>query len=130
VLFIIGGKANNTDIYETFRAMADALREHFATHGPTPLYAVVGRGGPNLIRGMGVLRDTFDALQIPYRMFGFDSDMSEVINYARAADAWMKAGGREQIAASCRPTDRRPAHGQDESSCTRRVSGSSSSTSG
>ena len=99
VLFIIGGKANNTDIYETFRAMADALREYFAAHGPTPLYAVVGRGGPNLIRGMGVLRDTFDALQIPYRMFGFDSDMSEVINYARAADAWMKAGGREQVAA-------------------------------
>jgi hypothetical protein len=24
--------------------------------------------------------------------------MSEVINYARAADAWMKASGREQIA--------------------------------
>ncbi len=98
VLFIIGGKANNTDIFETFRAMADALREHYATHGPTPLYAVVGRGGPNLIRGMGVLRDTFETLKIPYKMFGFDSDMSEVINYARAADAWMKASGREQIA--------------------------------
>lgn len=98
VLFVIGGKANNTDIFETFRAMADALREYVASHGPTPLYAVVGRGGPHLIRGMGVLRDTFDALQIPYRMFGFDSDMSEVINYAKAADAWMKAGGREQVA--------------------------------
>jgi hypothetical protein len=98
VLFIIGGKANNTDIFETFRAMADALREHYATHGPTPLYAVIGRGGPNLIRGMGVLRDTFESLKIPYKMFGFDSDMSEVINYARAADAWMKASGREQIA--------------------------------
>jgi len=98
VLFIIGGKANNTDIFETFRAMADALREHYSTHGPTPLYAVVGRGGPNLVRGMGVLRDTFETLKIPYKMFGFDSDMSEVINYARAADAWMKASGREQIA--------------------------------
>ena len=98
VLFIIGGKANNTDIFETFRAMADGLREYYAQHGPTPLYAVVGRGGPNLIRGMGVLRDTFESLKIPYKMFGFDSDMSEVINYARAADAWMKASGREQIA--------------------------------
>ena len=28
MLFIIGGKANNTDIYETFRAMTDALRDH------------------------------------------------------------------------------------------------------
>ena len=88
----------NPPIFETFRAMADALREHYATHGPTPLYAVIGRGGPNLIRGMGVLRDTFESLKIPYKMFGFDSDMSEVINYARAADAWMKASGREQIA--------------------------------
>ena len=99
VLFIIGGKSNNTDIFETFRAMADALREHFSRHGATPLYVVIGRGGPNLVRGMGAMRDTFAALGLPYRMFGFDSDMSEVINYAKAADAWMKAGGRERVAA-------------------------------
>jgi len=99
VLFIIGGKSNNTDIYETFRAMADALREHFSRRGATPFYAVVGRGGPNLVRGMGAMRDTFDALGLPYRIFGFDSDMSEVINYAKAVDAWMKAGGRAQVAA-------------------------------
>jgi succinyl-CoA synthetase beta subunit len=100
VLFIIGGKSNNTDIFETFRAMADALREHFSRHGPTPLYVVIGRGGPNLVRGMGVMRDTCDALGLPYRIFGFDSDMSEVIKFAQAADGWMKAGGREQIAKS------------------------------
>ena len=44
------------------------------------------------------MRDTFDGLGLPYRIFGFDSDMSEVIHYAQAADAWMKSGGREQIA--------------------------------
>ena len=98
VLFIIGGKANNTDIYETFRAMADALREHFGAHGPTPLYVVVGRGGPNLVRGMGAMRDTVEALGLPYRFFGFDSAMSEVVNYALAADRWMKAGGRAELA--------------------------------
>jgi succinyl-CoA synthetase beta subunit len=98
VLFIIGGKANNTDIYETFRAMADALREHFATHGPTPLYVVVGRGGPNLVRGLGYMQDTLDALGLPYRVFGYDSAMSEVVNYAQAADEWMSAGGRAEIA--------------------------------
>jgi succinyl-CoA synthetase beta subunit len=98
VLFIIGGKSNNTDIYETLRAMADALREHFSAHGPTPLYVVVGRGGPNLVRGMGALRDTCDALGLPYRLFGFDSDMSEVIQFAKKVNAWMKAGGREQVA--------------------------------
>ena len=99
VLFIIGGKSNNTDIFETLRAMADALREHFSTHGPTPLYVVLGRGGPNLVRGMGALRDTCDALGLPYRLFGFDSDMSEVIQFAKKVNTWMKTGGREQVAA-------------------------------
>jgi hypothetical protein len=83
----------------TFRAMADALREHVGAHGPVPLYAVVGRGGPNLVRGMGALRDAFESLGIPYRIFGFDSDMSEVVNYAKSVNAWMNSGGREQIAA-------------------------------
>ena len=100
VLFIVGGKSNNTDIFETLRAMADALREHFSTHGPTPLYVVLGRGGPNLVRGMGALRDTCDALGLPYRLFGFDSDISEVIQYAKQADVWMKAGGRARLATS------------------------------
>ena len=98
VLFVIGGKSNNTDIFTTFRAIADALREHFSAHGPTPLYIVVGRGGPNLIRGMGALADTVDALGLPYRFFGFNSAISEVVNYAQAADRWMKAGGRELVA--------------------------------
>ncbi len=99
VLLIIGGKANNTDIYETFRAMADALRHHFRTEGPTPFYVVVGRGGPNLIRGMGALKDSLDALRIPYRMFGYDSSMSGVVNYANAIDEWMThQGGRASIA--------------------------------
>ena len=98
VLFIIGGKANNTDIYETFRAMADALRDHFHNVAPQPLYVVVGRGGPNLIRGMGYLRDTLDGLGLPYQMFGYDSAMSEVVNFAQAVDKWMKAGGRAMVA--------------------------------
>ncbi len=102
VLFIIGGKSNNTDIFETFRAMADALREHFSKHGPTPLYVVIGRGGPNLVRGMSVMRDTMEALGLPYRIFGFDSDMSEVVDYARKVNDWMKAGGREQLATKLR----------------------------
>jgi succinyl-CoA synthetase beta subunit len=98
VLFVIGGKSNNTDIFVTFRAIADALREHFSAHGPTPLFVVVGRGGPNLVRGMGAFADAVDALGLPYRFFGFDSAISEVVNYAQAADRWMKAGGRAQVA--------------------------------
>jgi succinyl-CoA synthetase beta subunit len=99
VLFIIGGKANNTDIFETFRAMADGLKSFFQTNGPIPLFVVVGRGGPNLIRGMSYLRDTLDSLGVPYRFFGHDSAMSEVINYALAVNQWMKNGGREEVKA-------------------------------
>ena len=98
VLFIIGGKSNNTDILETFRGMGDALREHFSAHGPTPLYVVVGRGGPNLVRGMGNLADTLDSLGVPYRFFGFDSAISEVVNHAKKVDLWMRDGGRAEIA--------------------------------
>ena len=44
------------------------------------------------------MRDTVQALGLPYRFFGFDSAMSEVVNYALAADRWMKSGGRAQVA--------------------------------
>ncbi|GAB0058696.1 hypothetical protein SIID45300_03051 [Candidatus Magnetaquicoccaceae bacterium FCR-1] len=98
VLFLIGGKANNTDIYETFRAMGDGLRSYFNERGPTPLFVVVGRGGPNLVQGLSYLKDTLDSLGIPHAMFGYDSAMSEVINYAVAVDTWMKNGGRQVIA--------------------------------
>jgi len=59
---------------------------------------VVGRGGPNLIRGMGYLRDVLNALGLPYSIFGHDSSMSEVVNLAKTADRWMKDGGREIVA--------------------------------
>jgi len=98
VLFIIGGKANNTDIYTTMRAMGDALRDYFTRHGPVPIYVVVGRGGPNLIRGMAYLKDILDALGIPFRMFGHDSSMSGVVSYVRAIDDWMKAEGKAAVA--------------------------------
>src|SRR3989338_133677 len=98
VLFVIGGKSNNTDIFVTFRAMADALRDHFSEHGPTQLYVVIGRGGPQLIRGMGAFKDVLDALRLPYRIFGFDSAMTDVVNYAQEANRWMKSGGRAEVA--------------------------------
>jgi succinyl-CoA synthetase beta subunit len=98
VLFIIGGKANNTDIFETFRAMADALKWYFQTYGPKPIYVVVGRGGPNLIKGMSYLKDTLESLGLPYRFFGHDSAMSEVVNYALSADKWMEREGKKVVA--------------------------------
>ena len=99
VLFVIGGKANNTDIFVTFRAMADALREYFNENGPTPVYVVIGRGGPNLSRGLLAFKDVVDQIGLPYRIFAHDSAMTDVVRYAQAADRWMKSGGREALAA-------------------------------
>ena len=99
VLFIIGGKANNTDIFETFRAMADGLRWYCNKYGPKPLFVVVGRGGPNLVRGMGYFKEVLDSLGMPYRFFGFDSAMSEVIDYAKRVDEWMILEGRNLLSA-------------------------------
>ncbi len=98
VLFVIGGKANNTDIFVTFRAMADALRDYVAEHGPQPIFVVIGRGGVNLARGMLAFKDVLDSLGLPYRIFAHDSAISDVVRYAQDVDKWMKGGGREKIA--------------------------------
>ncbi len=100
VLFIIGGKSNNTDIFVTFRAMADALREYVSVHGPQPISVVIGRGGVNLVRGLVAFRDVLESLRVPYRIFAHDSAMSGVVDYVRSVDRWMKEGGRAEIASS------------------------------
>ncbi len=89
VLLIIGGKANNTDIFVTFKAMFDALRDFISTNGKPEIYVVVGRGGPNLIKGLSYARDILDSLEIPYKMFGYDSSMVEVVQYAVDIDNWI-----------------------------------------
>ena len=94
VLLVIGGKANNTDIYVTFKGIFDALRDHVAEHGKRPIYVVIGRGGPNLVKGMFYAKDILDALRLPYKMFGFDTSMIRVLEYANRIDAWWGQRGR------------------------------------
>jgi hypothetical protein len=48
---------------------------------------------------MGALAETCESLNLPYRFFGFDSAISEVVNYVKGIDEWMKANGRAEIAA-------------------------------
>jgi succinyl-CoA synthetase beta subunit len=90
VLLIIGGKANNTDIYVTLKGIFDALRDYAAKHGKPNLYVVVGRGGPNLIKGFDYAANVLNNLQIPYKFFGYDSSMLEVIQFAVDMDDWMR----------------------------------------
>jgi succinyl-CoA synthetase beta subunit len=96
VLLIIGGKANNTDIYITFKGIFDALRDHVARHGKKPVYTVVGRGGPNLIKGMFYGKDILDTLKLPYKMFGYDTSMIQVLEYAKRIDQWWADKGRKE----------------------------------
>ncbi len=90
VILVIGGKANNTDIFVTLKAIVDALRDYAAKHGKPDVYVVIGRGGPNLIKGMAYAHDMLNNLKIPHRFFGYDSSMVDVIQYAVDVDDWMK----------------------------------------
>ncbi|HEU4385247.1 MAG TPA: ATP citrate lyase citrate-binding domain-containing protein [Anaeromyxobacteraceae bacterium] len=96
VLLVIGGKANNTDIHVTFKGIFDALRDHVVRSGTVPpVYTVIGRGGPNLVKGMFYAKDILDTLRLPYRMFGFDTSMILVLEYARRIDEWWRREGRD-----------------------------------
>jgi len=97
MLVIIGGKANNTDIFITFKAIFDALRDHVMEYGKKPLYTVIGRGGPNLIRGMLYAKDILDTLKLPYKIFGYDSSMIEVLEYAKRLNAWWASEGVQKF---------------------------------
>ena len=45
------------------------------------------------------MKDALDGLKIPYKMFGFDSSMSGVVNYANNIDDWMEnKGGKAAVA--------------------------------
>ncbi|NQT24665.1 carboxylate--amine ligase, partial [candidate division KSB1 bacterium] len=94
VMLLIGGKANNTDIYITFKGVFDALRDHVVQYGRRPMYVVIGRGGPNLIQGMYYAKDIMDRLKLPYRMFGHDSSMIAVLEYAKKIDDWWADKGK------------------------------------
>ena len=87
IVLLIGGKANNTDIFVTFKGIFDSLKEHI--HLNPNIHVVVGRGGPNLIRGMVYGRDVLDNLKVPYRFFGFDSSMVGVLEHALKLDDWI-----------------------------------------
>ena len=89
VILVIGGKANNTDIFVTFKAIFDSLKEKIKIN--PDIQVVIGRGGPNLIKGMVYARDVMDNLRVPYRIFGFDSSMVGVLQYTLQLDDWIIA---------------------------------------
>ena len=94
LLLILGGKANNTQIDITFAAIADALQEWVDDNGPRPIPVVIGRGGPGLVQGFGVMKKTLENLGMPYVFFGPDTPITLVAAYAaRLAKQCAKANG-------------------------------------
>jgi succinyl-CoA synthetase beta subunit len=81
VLLILGGKANNTRIDVTFQAVADALAE-YAPLRTTELPVIVGRGGPRLVQGLLALQRCLEELGWPYTIFGHDTPITMVAQYA------------------------------------------------
>jgi len=96
VILLVGGKANNTDIFVTFKGLFDSLKDHIALN--PKVQVVIGRGGPNLIKGMVYARDIMDNLRIPYRIFGFDSSMVAVLQYTLELDRWLEEKKKEVAA--------------------------------
>lgn len=96
LLLILGGKANNTLIDVTFQAIGDALLGYVEEHGPIDLPVIVGRGGPHLVRGLLSLRNTLESLNLPSVMFGPDTPVTLVAEYAAdMARVLRENGGRK-----------------------------------
>lgn len=94
LVLILGGKANNTAIDITFKAIGDALQAYVDEHGPITTPVIVGRGGPQLLRGLLSLKDTLEALHLPYVIFGPDTPVTMVAEYAaKLADVIEKTRG-------------------------------------
>ncbi len=94
LILILGGKANNTLIDITFKAIADALQAYVDEHGPIDIPVVIGRGGPRLVRGLLSMKDTLESLGLPYVIFGPDTPVTLVAEYAaRFAGACREMGG-------------------------------------
>jgi succinyl-CoA synthetase beta subunit len=82
LLLVLGGKANNTYIDVTFQAIADALLAWVEENGPLSIPVVIGRGGPRLVRGLIALRKALEYLGLPYVIFGPDTPVTMVAEYA------------------------------------------------
>jgi succinyl-CoA synthetase beta subunit len=82
VILILGGKANNTLIDVTFKAIADALLDYVDKHEAIRTPVIIGRGGPQLVRGLLTMKDTLESLGLPYVIFGPDTPVTQVAEYA------------------------------------------------
>ena len=81
-LLILGGKANNTLIDVTFQAIGDALAAYVEQHGRVEIPVIIGRGGPRMVPGFIAMREILESLGLPYVIFGHDTPVTLVAEYA------------------------------------------------
>ena len=89
-LLVLGGKANNTLIDVTFQAIADALAHYFEERGRVEIPVVIGRGGPRMVPGFLAMRETLESLRLPYVIFGHDTPVTLVAEYAARLARFVK----------------------------------------
>ena len=66
----------------TFSAIADALQECVDAKGPIDIPVIIGRGGAHLVQGFEIMKKTLDNLHLPYVIFGPDTPITLVAEYA------------------------------------------------
>jgi len=97
-LLILGGKANNTLIDVTFQAIGDALAAYVAQHGRVDIPVVIGRGGPRMVPGFLAMREILESLGLPHVIFGHDTPVTLVAEYAAELARFVKARKEAQRA--------------------------------
>lgn len=97
-LLILGGKANNTLIDVTFQAIGDALAAYVAQHGRVDIPVVIGRGGPRMVPGFLAMREILESLGMPHVIFGHDTPVTLVAEYAAELARFVKTRKEAQRA--------------------------------
>jgi len=95
LILILGGKANNTMIDITFQAIGDALADYVEEKGPLDIPVVIGRGGPRMVAGFIAMREILESLRLPYVIFGHDTPITLVAEYAARLAKFVRSNKTE-----------------------------------
>lgn len=82
ILLIGGGIANFTDVAETFKGIARALRDYSDRLRESNVGIYVRRGGPNYQKGLQMMRELGNTLEIPISVYGPQTHMTRIVSMA------------------------------------------------
>jgi hypothetical protein len=82
----------------TFQAIGDALAAYVAQHGRVDIPVVIGRGGPRMVPGFLAMREILESLGLPHVIFGHDTPVTLVAEYAAELARFVKTRKEAQRA--------------------------------